>query len=593
MNSSKPKIRNSVNNNLNGEHFYQNSDSIKNNINSAAHHAKSKRAPLAPIPVKQNGQNKGNKLPYNAPRTRSQSRGKITLKQIHQNNRANAQPTNPSYASKATGERSTFQSVPQYVQKQRHDSGIYSECVPSSYDTNMNVSSNSINNSHNMQVDDSSLTTHFHDLHNVSVSSKDADFPMYDESEKMCSTPILPKENSLISKELAEKFSQVLDYKFYSKEEAYKADWDLSDDIHENNYKSFKNNGIKQYKDFHEEYQHSYYNNMLKCEKMYSANPRYMIMQENYRQERMVRNRNINGMNQQNHRAPSYQMRVKVVDWLLELQDHFRMVSSETFHLSVSYIDRYLSAREVKESEMQEVAVTATFLASKFVDYQSPSLRELSEITAHSVSKRKILDRERHMLKTFTCTLCTPTTYHFLIEIISSQGLTRPEFRQVRRVALYFCDISRLAYDLLIFPNRVLAIACLFLSFSSCGLKFRLNSRDNPILYMNVKTNELVECIGGLVEIHLKSLAGRFEDARFEDGRFEDKSSNSTAQGNTTNSQIAAVPLNAFRNLYANKRWATTLSTFQKDHENYGIRGSFKNWHMTVKANLEELIKSW
>jgi hypothetical protein len=551
---------------------------------------------LAPIPAKQNGQNK---LPYNAqnaPRTRSQSRGKITLKQVHQNNRStigsssgNGQTINQTYASK-TSERSTFQSVPKYVENQqfrdRSDSGIYSENNPSSYDTNMSVSTNSINLS-NMQVDDSSLTTHFHDLHDVSVGSKDADFPMYDESEKMSSTPVT-KHDFEFSKQMNQ-MNELLEYKFYSKEEAYKADWDLSDDINEKNYTSYKNNGIEQYQEFHEEYQTSYYNNMLKGEKIYSANPRYLTMQENYRHERMMQGQ-MSGMDNQrvpNERAPSYQMRVKVVDWLLELQDHFRMVSSETFHLSVAYIDRYLSAREVKECEMQEVAVTATFLASKFVDYQSPSLRDLSEITAHSVSKRKILDRERHMLKTFTCTLCAPTTYHFLIEIISSQGFTRPQFRQVRRVALYFCDISRLAYDLLIFPNRVMAIACLFLSFTSCGLKFRINSRDNPIIYMNVKTNELIECISALAEVHRKSLSSRFED---------NTDSGCTVRGKTTTTQQQAAthPPNAFKNLYVNKRWATTLSTFQKDHENYGSRGgAFKNWHMSVKDNLEELIESW
>ena len=157
----------------------------------------------------------------------------------------------------------------------------------------------------------------------------------------------------------------------------------------------------------------------------------------------------------------------------------------------------------------------------------------------------------------FRCTLCAPTTYHFLIEIISSQNFTRPQFRQVRRVALYFCDISRLAYDLLIFPNRVMAIACLFLSFISCGLKFRINSRDNPIIYMNVKTEELIECISALAEVHQKSLSSRFED---------NTNSSCTVRGKTNSSTTTHPYPNAFKNLYVNKRWATTLSTFQKDY---------------------------
>ena len=77
----------------------------------------------------------------------------------------------------------------------------------------MSVSTNSINLSH-MQVDDSSLTTHFHDLHNVSIGSKDADFPMYDESEKRSSTP-KHHDFEIFSKNHMNEPNELLDYKFY------------------------------------------------------------------------------------------------------------------------------------------------------------------------------------------------------------------------------------------------------------------------------------------------------------------------------------------------------------------------------------------
>jgi len=406
--------------------------------------------------------------------------GKITF------NRINVKGAQKTLPSNRPSDSVSYQAIPQYSATfKRHDSGIYERCsdsISSSY----NEKENNGSKIRGVQVKDDSLTTNFHDLHNLSIGSK---------SELETSDP-------------------ALDYKFYKDENAYTADWDLSNDIDDPqmaNLSQYNSNGLRLYDQFYAEYQRDYYMNLLEKERSHAPNPRYISFQMNRALEQSVINRkydqcNSNTNNQSRNRWT--EMRTKVVDWLFEFQDHFNlnqaMVSAETIHLAITYIDRYLSVRVADFGVWQEIAVTAAFIASKFVDYQSPSLKQLSEVTAESVSKQQILAREKCLLKIFTCTLCSPTTYHFLIELISSRDLASPEYRQVRRIALHFCDLSRLDFDLLVHSNRVMSIACLFLGFTLAGLTFRLNSRTTPIKYMNIELDELVQCINKLVSFYNK-----------------------------------------------------------------------------------------
>lgn len=180
---------------------------------------------------------------------------------------------------------------------------------------------------------------------------------------------------------------------------------------------------------------------------------------------------------------------------MLEVEDHFhKLISSETFHLAVTYMDRYLSSNIVPAENMQELGVTSLFLASKFIDYQTPRVEEFAEITDHSVTTRQIMIRERELLKSFTCSLSAPTAYHFLIQILSTNNFTTALNRKIRRLALYLCDFARLYYELLIFPPRILAVACLFLAHITLNREFRMNSHREPFLYMNLSLAELISC---------------------------------------------------------------------------------------------------
>jgi|JI9StandDraft_1071089.scaffolds.fasta_scaffold40370_5 hypothetical protein len=65
------------------------------------------------------------------------------------------------------------------------------------------------------------------------------------------------------------------------------------------------------------------------------------------------------------HRSVSETSRVKLIDWLCELHYKYKMFP-ETVFTVVTLVDRYLSAREVRLSELQLIGAAALFIASKF-----------------------------------------------------------------------------------------------------------------------------------------------------------------------------------------------------------------------------------
>jgi cyclin A len=56
-------------------------------------------------------------------------------------------------------------------------------------------------------------------------------------------------------------------------------------------------------------------------------------------------------------------MRTILVDWMVEVAEEYKL-SLQTLHLSVNYLDRYLSLRSVTRNTLQLVGVCALLLAA-------------------------------------------------------------------------------------------------------------------------------------------------------------------------------------------------------------------------------------
>jgi len=56
-------------------------------------------------------------------------------------------------------------------------------------------------------------------------------------------------------------------------------------------------------------------------------------------------------------------MRAILVDWLVEVAEEYKLLP-DTLHLSVSYVDRFLSVNPVTKSRLQLLGVSSMLIAS-------------------------------------------------------------------------------------------------------------------------------------------------------------------------------------------------------------------------------------
>lgn len=59
----------------------------------------------------------------------------------------------------------------------------------------------------------------------------------------------------------------------------------------------------------------------------------------------------------------TWDMRAILIDWLSEVADEYKLFS-ETLHLAVNFIDRFLSRMSVTKSKFQLIGTTALYLAA-------------------------------------------------------------------------------------------------------------------------------------------------------------------------------------------------------------------------------------
>ncbi|KAH9641877.1 hypothetical protein HF086_011627 [Spodoptera exigua] len=116
------------------------------------------------------------------------------------------------------------------------------------------------------------------------------------------------------------------------------------------------------------EYRQDIYEYMKEIEAKNRANPRYMRKQPDI----------------------THMMRSILIDWLVEVCDEYNQ-QSETLHLAVSYVDRFLSYMSVVRTKLQLVGTAATYIAAKYEEVYPPEVSEFVYITDDTYTKREYL----------------------------------------------------------------------------------------------------------------------------------------------------------------------------------------------------------
>ncbi|CAF1163881.1 unnamed protein product, partial [Didymodactylos carnosus] len=135
----------------------------------------------------------------------------------------------------------------------------------------------------------------------------------------------------------------------------------------------------------------------------------------------------------------TWDMRATLIDWLCEVADEYKLFS-ETFHLAVNFIDRFLSRMSVTKSKFQLIGTAALYLAAKCEEVYPPNAAEFAYVTDNAYSKKQVLKIEDLLLKTLHFEVSVVTTHTFLLHYM--------KFVEVDEVtedlAKYIADITLL-----------------------------------------------------------------------------------------------------------------------------------------------------
>ncbi|KIK70143.1 hypothetical protein GYMLUDRAFT_67397 [Collybiopsis luxurians FD-317 M1] len=165
-----------------------------------------------------------------------------------------------------------------------------------------------------------------------------------------------------------------------------------------------------------------------------------------------------------NQKDLGWAMRGILSDWLIELQERFRLLP-ETLFLCMNIIDRFLSARVVSLARLQLVGVTCMFIAAKVEEIVCPSAEELLNQTEASYSVADVFGAERYVLKTLNWNLNYTNPVHFLRRVSKADDYNV----KARTIAKYLLEIACLEWRLIAAPPSLLAASAMWLARLSLG----------------------------------------------------------------------------------------------------------------------------
>ncbi|SGZ52953.1 CIC11C00000002591 [Sungouiella intermedia] len=109
-------------------------------------------------------------------------------------------------------------------------------------------------------------------------------------------------------------------------------------------------------------------------------------------------------------------MRSILVDWLVEMHQRFRLLP-ETLFLAINIMDRFMSVEVVQIDKLQLLATGSLFIAAKYEEVFSPSVKNYAYYTDGSYTEDEILQAEKYILTILNFDLGYPNPMNFLRRI--------------------------------------------------------------------------------------------------------------------------------------------------------------------------------
>lgn len=106
-------------------------------------------------------------------------------------------------------------------------------------------------------------------------------------------------------------------------------------------------------------------------------------------------------------------VRSTIVDWLIQVQYNFKLLPESLF-LTCNIMDRYFCSRQVKNREVQLVALAAMLIATKYEEIYPPLLKDFVYISENAFTDDQILEMELAILVEIDFDMQLTSSYRFL-----------------------------------------------------------------------------------------------------------------------------------------------------------------------------------
>ncbi|KAM6907235.1 cyclin-A1 [Xenentodon cancila] len=192
-------------------------------------------------------------------------------------------------------------------------------------------------------------------------------------------------------------------------------------------------------------------------------------------------------------------MRAILVDWLVEVAQDYRL-SSETLHLAVNYLDRFLSrTAHVKRGKLQLVGTAALMIAAKYEEIFPPKLNEFVYITDSTYTRKQLVQMEDAFLRVLSFYMSAPTTYQFLRLFIS----VHPVCGNTENLALYIAELSLMEIEPFLQYNPSVVAAGAY-----CLAAYTINQSlwsNSLIAFTGYSMGEIMPCLTNLHKLYVNA----------------------------------------------------------------------------------------
>ncbi|CAN6482447.1 unnamed protein product [Victoria cruziana] len=197
-------------------------------------------------------------------------------------------------------------------------------------------------------------------------------------------------------------------------------------------------------------------------------------------------------------------MRSILVDWLVEVAEEYKLLP-ETLHLTVAYIDRFLSSNALYRQKLQLLGISCMVVASKFEEIFPPQLEDFCYITDHTYTKEEVVEMESKILMLLNFEMSTPTVKTFLSRFIkAAEKKNESSHLSLEYLCNFLAELILLEYGCLRFLPTQIAASIVFVA------RFTLSPKTHPWSkhlqdQTGYKVSELRDCIQVVHSLHLNS----------------------------------------------------------------------------------------